>query len=102
MQSNINNYFDNLARRAYDWNKMKTRLTRGAWSCFCGYLDRLKFRDVYCPCCRTRCSLAQPSDSARFAEMGAQLSLDYPLDLPRSLLLRLAAHHFWLVGQVRK
>jgi hypothetical protein len=77
---------------------MKHKITHGAWHCFCGYLDRLKFRQIICPCCKTECTIAQTTTAARYGEMAKNLAMDYH-KVPKQAI-RLTAHHFWVLSQV--
>jgi hypothetical protein len=78
---------------------MKAKITHGAWSCFCGYLDRLKFRNIQCPCCRTACLVKEPTVKERFNEMANQLKVNYA-EFPHQAA-RLVCHHFWVMSQVK-
>ena len=70
------------------------------WSCHCGRLHRLKFRNIVCPVCRTECRIKQPPLSELYKEMAKWLDFDYHL-LPKRLAIRLTTHHFWLLEQIK-
>ena len=73
---------------------------KSPFSCHCGKLNRLKFRQVICPICRTECLVKEPSLSKRYEEMAKWLDFDYHL-LPKRLAIRLITHHFWLLKQIK-
>lgn len=69
------------------------------WSCHCGKLNRLKFRQVVCKICRTECLIKQPSLAKRYAEMAKWLNYDYAF-IGQENAIRLTTHHFWLLKQI--
>jgi hypothetical protein len=81
-------------------------LLKSNWTCYCGRLNRIKFRQIICPICFTECHLRckNISDANRFQEMAAKLwSFYYGYgdgEIGKKNLLHLLAHHFWLMKQL--
>ncbi len=71
-------------------------MTTSPWSCYCGHLARIKFRQVRCVICRTECSIRERST----AEIAEWLMHDYREMSARSAIL-LTVHTMALIQTVR-
>ena len=74
---------------------------KSQWSCYCGKLNRLKFRQIVCKLCRTECLIKEPSLQKRHSEMAKWLNYDYAF-IGQDNAIRLICHHFWLLEQCPK
>ena len=70
------------------------------WSCYCGKLNRLKFRGVRCIICRTECVVKEPVATDRETEMSDWLACDYR-NIGIKNAVRLTLHTRWLVNVVQ-
>lgn len=71
------------------------------YKCYCGHLNRLKFRQIICPICYTEALIKQPSDIKRLDELTDNVCNRYYYYLTSKVaLVRLALHTVWLKNQI--
>lgn len=67
------------------------------WSCYCGHLCRIKFRDITCPICWSNCQLNSKNQPL---QMHDHILCNYQ-NVSMGAQKMLKNHHYWLVDQVR-
>jgi hypothetical protein len=76
-------------------------MMKSPWSCHCGRLGRIKFKDCTCLICRTDCRVKPPRDEYVYNQMASRLANDYH-EIGLANAIRLTIHTMKLVQLMRE